>query len=39
MTKVHIKIIWYIYTHRQKYFFGDTVLEVAEGNMWVIEAK
>ena len=32
------------YTHRQKlsnttFFFGDTVLEVAERNMWVMEIK
>ena len=33
----------FIYTHRQKLsnttFFGDTVLEVAERNMWVMEIK
>ena len=33
-----------IYTNRQKlsnttFFFGDTVLEVAERNMWVMEIK
>ena len=32
-----------VYTHRQKLsnttFFGDTVLRVAERNMWVMEIK
>ena len=36
-------VITGIYTHRQKLsnntFFGDTVLEVAERNMWVMEIK
>ena len=34
---------WDIYTQtkvkQHKIFFGDTVLEVAEGNMWVMEIK